>query len=258
MKIKNYKSHQIESCREASGITATILDEVLDLVEEGITTEEIDNYCHSKILKYGATPAPLFYKGFPKATCTSVNHTICHGIPNKNKKLKSGDIVNVDITSIVNGWHGDSSRMYKIGKLSVKSKNLLEATHRCLMDSIEVIKPGGKTSEIGKKIEEIANSYNFSVVRDFCGHGVGKKFHENPSILHYYDKHYDSIKFVSGMIFTIEPMINVGRYQSRVLDDGWTAVTEDKTPSAQYEHTIYINEDKIEILTESPKGVFYN
>jgi methionyl aminopeptidase len=148
--------------------------------------------------------------------------------------------------------------MYKIGKLSVKSKNLLEATHRCLMDSIEVIKPGGKTSEIGKKIEEIANSYNFSVVRDFCGHGVGKKFHENPSILHYYDKHYDSIKFVSGMIFTIEPMINVGRYKSRVLDDGWTAVTEDKTPSAQYEHTIYINEDKIEILTESPKGVFYN
>ena len=258
MKIKFYKSNEITDCREASKISATILDELAEYITEGITTEDIDNYCLERIQKLGGIPAPLFYRGFPKSTCTSLNHVICHGIPSKDRKLLEGDILNVDITTIINGWHGDSSRMYKIGKVSVKANNLCEVTHKCLIESIKEIKVGSPISKIGRKIDEIANYNNFSVVRDFCGHGVGKKFHENPSILHYYDKEYDNVNFVDGMIFTIEPMINAGKYYSKILGDGWTAVTKDKTLSAQYEHTIYINGNNIEILTDSPNGIFYN
>ena len=258
MKIKFYKSNEITDCREASKISATILDELAEYITEGITTEDIDNYCLDRIQKLGGIPAPLFYRGFPKSTCTSLNHVICHGIPSKDRKLLEGDILNVDITTIINGWHGDSSRMYKIGKVSVKANNLCEVTHKCLIESIKEIKVGSPISKIGRKIDEIANYNNFSVVRDFCGHGVGKKFHENPSILHYYDKEYDNVNFVDGMIFTIEPMINAGKYSSKILSDGWTAVTKDKTLSAQYEHTIYINGNNIEILTDSPNGIFYN
>ncbi|MDA1284674.1 MAG: type I methionyl aminopeptidase [Proteobacteria bacterium] len=256
--IKTYKSDEIKACREASKISSIILDEVNEIVQEGNSTDEIDRFCFKRIKELGATPAPLFYRGFPKASCTSLNHVICHGIPNKNKILKKGDILNVDVTSVVNGWHGDTSRMFKVGNISIKASNLMKVTHECLIEAIKVVKHGEKISKIGKKIDEIANLNNFSVVQDFCGHGLGKKFHENPSIVHYYDPYYDSIKFISGMIFTIEPMINIGKYNSKVLPDGWTAVTRDKTLSAQYEHTIYINDDKVEILTESPKGVFYN
>ena len=258
MKIKSYKPNEINDCREASQISATILDELVSFISEGITTGEIDNYCLERIKKLGGAPAPLFYRGFPKSTCTSLNRVICHGIPSNDRKLIEGDILNVDITTIINGWHGDSSRMYKIGKVSVKANNLCEITHQCLIESIKVIKVGGSISKIGKKIDEIANNNYFSVVRDFCGHGVGKNFHESPSILHYFDPEYDNIKFIDGMIFTVEPMINSGKYHSKILTDGWTAVTKDKTLSAQYEHTIYINGDNIEILTNSPKGIFYN
>ncbi len=258
MKIKSYKSTEVNDCREASKISATILDELTDYISEGITTEDIDNYCVERIKKLGGVPAPLFYRGFPKSICTSLNHVICHGIPSKDRKLLEGDILNVDITTIINGWHGDTSRMYKIGKVPVKANNLCEVTHQCLIESLKEIKIGAPISQIGKRIDIIANNNNFSVVRDFCGHGVGRNFHENPSILHYYDQEYDKIYFIDGMIFTVEPMINSGKYHSKILTDGWTAVTKDKTLSAQYEHTIYINGDNIEILTESPKGIFYN
>jgi len=258
VKIKSYKSIEVNDCREASKISATILDELTDYISEGITTEDIDNYCVERIKKLGGVPAPLFYRGFPKSICTSLNHVICHGIPSKDRKLLEGDILNVDITTIINGWHGDTSRMYKIGKVPVKANNLCEVTHQCLIESLKEIKIGAPISQIGKKIDIIANNNNFSVVRDFCGHGVGRNFHENPSILHYYDQEYDKIYFIDGMIFTVEPMINSGKYHSKILTDGWTAVTKDKTLSAQYEHTIYINGDNIEILTESPKGIFYN
>lgn len=256
--IKTYKSSEINACREASKISSMVLDEVKDLIEVGNTTEDIDDFCFKRIKELGATPAPLFYRGFPKVSCTSLNHVICHGIPSKDKLLKKGDILNIDVTSIIDGWHGDTSRMFKVDEISVKAQNLMKITHKCLMEAIGVIKPGEKISQIGRTIDRIAASNNFSVVQDFCGHGVGKKFHENPSIVHYYDPHYDSLEFISGMIFTIEPMINIGKYNSKVLSDGWTAVTRDKTLSAQYEHTIYINDDKVEILTESPKGVFYS
>ena len=256
--IKTYKSSEIDACREASKISSMVLDEVIDLIEVGNTTEDIDDFCYKRIKELGATPAPLFYKGFPKVSCTSLNHVICHGIPSKDKLLKKGDVLNIDVTSIIDGWHGDTSRMFKVDEISVKAQNLMKVTYQCLMEAIGVIKPGEKISQIGKIIDQIADSNNFSVVQDFCGHGVGKKFHENPSIVHYYDPHYDSLEFISGMIFTIEPMINIGKYNSKVLSDGWTAVTRDKTLSAQYEHTIYINDDKVEILTESPKGVFYS
>ena len=256
--IKTYKSSEIDACREASKISSMVLDEVIDLIEVGNTTEDIDDFCYKRIKELGATPAPLFYRGFPKVSCTSLNHVICHGIPSKDKLLKKGDILNIDVTSIIDGWHGDTSRMFKVDEISVKAQNLMKVTHQCLMEAIGVVKPGEKISQIGKTIDRISDSNNFSVVQDFCGHGVGKKFHENPSIVHYYDPYYDSLEFISGMIFTIEPMINIGKYNSKVLSDGWTAVTRDKTLSAQYEHTIYINDDKVEILTESPKGVFYS
>ena len=256
--IKTYKSSEIDACREASKISSMVLDEVINLIEVGNTTEDIDDFCFNRIKELGATPAPLFYRGFPKVSCTSLNHVICHGIPSKDKLLKKGDILNIDVTSIIDGWHGDTSRMFKVDEISVKAQNLMKVTHQCLMEAIGVVKPGEKISQIGKTIDRISDSNNFSVVQDFCGHGVGKKFHENPSIVHYYDPHYDSLEFISGMIFTIEPMINIGKYNSKVLSDGWTAVTRDKTLSAQYEHTIYINDDKVEILTESPKGVFYS
>lgn len=256
--IKTYKSSEIDACREASKISSMVLDEVKDLIEVGNTTEDIDDFCFQRIKELGATPAPLFYRGFPKVSCTSLNHVICHGIPSKDKLLKKGDILNIDVTSIIDGWHGDTSRMFKVAEISVKAQNLMKVTHQCLMEAIGVVKPGEKISQIGRTIDRIAGSHNFSVVQDFCGHGVGKKFHENPSIVHYYDPHYDSLEFISGMIFTIEPMINIGKYNSKVLSDGWTAVTRDKTLSAQYEHTIYINDDKVEILTESSKGVFYS
>ena len=256
--IKTYKSSEIDACREASKISSMVLDEVIDLIEVGNTTEDIDDFCFKRIKELGATPAPLFYRGFPKVSCTSLNRVICHGIPSKDKLLKKGDILNIDVTSIIDGWHGDTSRMFQIDEISVKAQNLMKVTHQCLMEAIGVVKPGEKISKIGKTIDRIAGSNNFSVVQDFCGHGIGRKFHENPSIVHYYDPYYDSLEFISGMIFTIEPMINIGKYNSKVLSDGWTAVTRDKTLSAQYEHTIYINDDKVEILTESPKGVFYS
>ena len=251
----NFKE-AFEKTRIAGSIAAGALNEVAKIVRPGITTEQIDRLCYEYINDNEAYSAPLFYRGFPKSCCTSSNHVVCHGIPS-DKILKEGDIVNVDVTAYKNGWHGDTSRMFEIGAVSVKAKKLIKTTYESMMKAIKVLKEDVQLGDIGSIIQDHVEAQGFSVVQDFCGHGVGKKFHENPSIVHYYDPHYNSTNFVSGMIFTIEPMINIGKYNSKVLSDGWTAVTRDKTLSAQYEHTIYINDDKAEILTESPKGVFY-
>jgi len=211
---------------------------------------EINDYCHYLIVKNKAVPAPLNYKGFPKSVCTSVNHVVCHGIPSEKKILKVGDVVNVDVTVILNGWHGDSSRMYVAGRTNKKNFELLKTTYECLLIGIENAKPGKYLGDIGFKIQEYAEGKKYSVVRDFCGHGIGKEFHTPPSVLHYGNMG-EGPKLLPGMFFTIEPMINLGDWKVKILNDGWTAVTKDKSLSAQFEHTIGITENGNEIFTLS-------
>jgi methionyl aminopeptidase len=212
-----------------------------------------DDLMHSFITRNGAIPAPLNYKGFPKSTCISINNVICHGIPSPDKRLKKGDILNIDVTTIVDGWYGDTSRMYKVGDISIKARRLIDVTYDCLMESIAIVKPGVTLGDIGAKIQSIAEPERFSVVRDFCGHGIGTKFHEPPSVVHYGNPG-EGIELQAGMIFTIEPMINSGKYHAKILNDGWTAVTRDRSLSAQFEHTIGVTNDGYEIFTLSPNG----
>ena len=209
--------------------------------------------CFEFINDNEAYSAPLFYRGFPKSCCTSPNHTICHGIP-KDKILKEGDIVNVDVTALKNGWHGDTSRMYFVGEVSAKAKKLVKTTYEAMIKSIKILKNGIQVGDIGSVIQKHVESQGFSVVRDFCGHGTGKNFHQPPNILHYGEpKTGDELK--TGMIFTVEPMINEGGYETKILNDGWTAVTKDKKLSAQFEHTIGITDKGYEIFTSSKKGL---
>ena len=254
--MNNY-SEKFEKMRKAGSLASSTLDMITDYIKPGLSTNKIDELCYEFIKDNGGHSAPLYYRGFNKSICTSLNHVVCHGIPSE-RVLEDGDILNIDVTAILHNHYGDTSRMFTVGKPSVKSMNLINVTYESLMKSIKILKPGKKLGDIGHEIQTHVEKSGFSVVRDFCGHGVGLKFHENPSILHYYDSEYDNIKFIDGMIFTIEPMINAGKYQSKILSDGWTAVTKDKTLSAQYEHTIYINGDNVEILTESPNKAFYN
>ena len=204
----------------------------------------------------GAIPAPLNYKGFPKSICTSVNHVVCHGIPG-NKILNNGDIINIDITVILNGWHGDTSRMFIIGKESIKSKKLVEVTYQSMWEGIKKVKPGNTLGDIGHAIQKYAESYGYSVVKDFCGHGIGQVFHCAPNILHYGELG-KGMKLKEGMFFTIEPMINIGKADIKILDDGWTAVTKDKKLSAQYEHTIGVTKNGYEVFTISEEELKYN
>lgn len=251
-----HKESDFEGMRKAGRLAAEILDKIAEYVKPGVTTESLDKLCHDMVIEAGATPACLGYKGYPKTICTSVNHVICHGIPS-SKVLKEGDIVNIDITVIVDGWHGDTSRIYFVGKnIQTLAKRLVAATHECLMLGIEAVKPGAKLSDIGKAIQAHADKYGFSVVRDYCGHGIGKSFHAEPSVLHYYDPKYD-MPLMPGMFFTIEPMINAGGYAGKVLNDGWTVVTRDRSLSAQFEHTVGVTQNGIEIFTLSPSGIFY-
>ena len=238
--------------RKAGQLAAEVLDMITEHVHEGITTEQLDRICHDYITAHGATPAPLNYKGFPKATCISLNHVICHGIPGP-KKLVRGDILNIDITVILDGWYGDTSRMFWVGQPSVKARNLTIVTYDCLMKAIDICKPGATLGDIGHAIQSYAESHRFSVVRDFTGHGLGRVFHTSPTVLHY-GKAGQGQTLEAGMIFTIEPMINAGKYDMKILADGWTAVTRDKSLSAQFEHSIGITEDGAEIFTSSPKG----
>ncbi len=239
--------------RVAGKLGAETLDMITEHIIPGVTTEELNTKCHDFITKAGAIPAPLNYKGFPKSICTSINNVVCHGIPGE-KKLIEGDIINIDVTVIVDGWHGDTSRMFLVGdKISVKARKLIDVTYDAMMKSIEAVRPGLELREIGRIIQDIAEKNRFGVVRDFCGHGLGKVFHSAPSVLHY-DDPYSTTILEPGMFFTIEPMLNGGKWQTKMMNDGWTAVTKDKSLSAQFEHSLAVTDDGFEIFTMSPKG----
>ena len=244
----NFKE-AFEKTKKAGSIAAGALDEVNKIIRPGISTDQIDKICYEYINDHKAHSAPLFYRGFPKSCCTSVNHVVCHGIPS-DKILKEGDIINVDVTAIKEGWHGDTSRMFKIGKVSIKAEKLINATYDSMMKAINIVQDGIHLGDIGSTIQTHVESQGFSVVQDFCGHGIGQKFHKEPNVLHYGEKGTGE-KLKTGMIFTIEPMINFGKYETKTLNDGWTAVTKDKSLSAQFEHTIGVTNDSYEILTLS-------
>jgi len=245
-------NESFEQIRIAGVLAAKTLDEITSHVKPGITTDKLDKICYEFIRDNGGYSAPLFYKGFPKSCCTSVNHVVCHGIPS-NKYLNDGDIINIDVTAIVNGWHGDTSRMFYVGNVSVKGKNLIEATYDSMMKAISIIKSGIHLGDIGETIQTCVEKNGFSVVKDFCGHGIGRIFHQPPNILHYGRKG-EGIKLETGMIFTVEPMINEGEYNTKLLKDGWTAVTRDKSLSAQFEHTVGVTNEGFEIFTKSKKN----
>ena len=249
--MKNNYKESFEKIRVAGSLAAQTLDEVTPYVKPGVTTEKLDKICYEYIRDNGGYSAPLFYRGFPKSCCTSVNHVVCHGIP-ADKYLDEGNIINIDVTAIVNNWHGDTSRMFFIGDVSVKSKNLISTTYDSMMKAISIIKDGIHLGDIGETIQTYVEKKGFSVVRDFCGHGIGTTFHEPPNILHY-GKRGEGIKLKEGMIFTVEPMINEGIYKTKLLKDGWTAVTKDKSLSAQFEHTVGVTSDGFEIFTKSKK-----
>ena len=247
----NYKD-SFEQIKIAGVLAAETLDEIASHVKPGVTTDKLDKICYEFISDNGGYSAPLFYRGFPKSCCTSVNHVVCHGVPT-DKYLKEGDIVNIDVTPVVNGWHGDSSRMFFVDDVSVKSKKLVSITYDSMMKGISVIKNEIHLGDIGEAIQTYVEKRGFSVVKDYCGHGIGKLFHEPPNILHY-GKKGEGIKLKTGMVFTIEPMINVGTYNTKLLKDGWTAVTKDKSLSAQFEHTVGVTENGFEIFTKSKKN----
>lgn len=238
-----------DAMRHAGQLTAATLNEVERIVQPGVTTEELDAFCHDFIVQHGATPAPLHYRGFPKSICTSVNHVVCHGIPGP-KKLKSGDIVNIDVTVILDGWHGDASRMYFVGEPSIQARRLVEITRLAMFLGIETVAPGRHLGDIGHVIQRHAEENGVSVVREYCGHGIGRVFHEDPQVLHY-GSPGTGVELVPGMIFTIEPMLNAGKRSVKTLPDGWTVVTRDHSLSAQWEHTILVTEEGHEILTWS-------
>ena len=242
-----------EGMRRAGHLAAETLDFITPAVEPGVTTEYLDRLCHDYIVEREAVPAPLNYRGFPKSICTSVNHVVCHGIPSDRKILAEGDVINIDVTVILDGWHGDTSRMFYVGKPKVKAQRLVEVTYEAMMRGIETVRPGATLGDVGHAIQSFAESHRFGVVRDFCGHGLGRVFHDAPSVLHY-GRPGTGVVLREGMFFTVEPMINAGRPDVKILDDGWTAVTRDKSLSAQFEHSIGVTADGYEIFTRSPKG----
>lgn len=254
--ITIHDAKDFEGMRAAGRLAAEVLDYIYDYVKPGVKTEELDRLCHEYIIKHKAVPAPLNYKGFPKSICTSVNHVVCHGIPSE-KALNEGDIVNIDVTVILDGYYGDTSRMYTVGKkVPIKAMRLCKATFESLNKAIEVVAPGVKLNEIGRVIERHVGGYGYSVVRDFCGHGIGKTFHAEPNVPHFYEAD-NSVVLEEGMLFTIEPMINAGKFETKVLADDWTAVTRDRSLSAQFEHTIGVTKDGAEVFTYSPKGMHF-
>jgi methionyl aminopeptidase len=251
--IRLYGADAFEGMRKACQLTARCLDELADIVKPGVTTNEIDRFVFEFGEKNNALPATLNYRGYRKSSCTSINHVVCHGIPD-DKPLREGEIVNIDVTYILDGWHGDSSRMYPVGEVKRAAERLLEVTYECLMRGVRAVRPGARTGAIGHAIQTYAEAERCSVVRDFCGHGVGRLFHDAPNILHYGQVN-EGPELKEGMIFTIEPMINLGRPHVKVLSDGWTAVTRDRSLSAQYEHTVGVTADGCEIFTLSPGGL---
>jgi methionyl aminopeptidase len=253
--IRIYQEVDYDGMHKAGAITAQILDEVAEHVFVGQTTGAIDDFIRNRVTELGTVSATIGYKGYQHASCISVNHVVCHGIPG-DKKLKDGDILNIDVTVILDGWFGDSSRMYVAGKLSRKAERLIQVTHDSLMKGIEAVKPGNTFGDIGHAIQSYVESQRMSVVRDFCGHGLGRVFHAPPNVLHY-GREGSGAVLEEGMFFTIEPMVNLGRPETKVLADDWTAVTRDKSLSAQFEHSVGVTADGVDIFTLSPTGKFH-
>jgi methionyl aminopeptidase len=251
--IKLHGPESFEGMRRAGRLAAEILDALAPMVQPGVSTEDIDNVVRQMTLDGGAVPATLGYRGYAHSSCVSINHVVCHGIPS-DKTLKDGDIVNIDVTPLLDGWHGDSSRMYLVGDVSLKARRLVDVTHECLMLGIEQAKPGNRLGDIGAAIQRHAEGHRYGVVREFCGHGLGRLFHDAPEVIHA-ARAGTGPELRPGMFFTIEPMINLGKPPVKLLDDGWTAVTRDRSLSAQFEHSIGITEDGCEIFTLSPKGL---
>ncbi|MCA1748414.1 MAG: type I methionyl aminopeptidase [Sphingomonadales bacterium] len=251
--IKLHDAAGFEGMRKAGRLAAEVLDALVPHVVPGVTTQEIDDIVFAAMRAGGGIPATMNYRGYTKSCCTSINHVVCHGIPG-DKALKEGDIVNIDVTPIVDGWHGDTSRMFTVGKVPIKAQRLIDVTHECLMRGIEQVKPGNRLGDVSHAIQSHAEANRYSVVRDFCGHGLGRLFHDAPEVIHAGEPGTGP-EFRPGMFFTIEPMINLGRPGVKVLDDGWTAVTRDRKLSAQFEHSVGVTEDGVEIFTASPKGL---
>ena len=252
-RIRLYGPEGFAAMRKAGQLAAAALDMLVPYVKPGVTTERLDELVFEFAMDHGAIPASLNYRGFPKSICTSVNHVVCHGIPGP-KPLREGDIVNIDVTLIVDGWYGDTSRMFPVGEISRRAQRLIDVTYEALMRGIAAVKPGNTTGHIGAAIQSYAESERCSVVRDFCGHGVGQVFHDRPNILHYGNPGEGPV-LKPGMIFTIEPMINLGKPHVKILSDGWTAVTRDRELSAQFEHSVGVTETGCEIFTLSPAGL---
>ena len=250
--IKIHGPEGFAGLRKAGQLVADCLDLLAAEVKPGVSTDRLDRFVFEYAMDHGAWPATLMYRGYTKSTCTSINHVVCHGIPNE-KPLKDGDIVNIDVTLILDGWHGDSSRMYPVGVVPRRAERLIEVTHEAMMRGIAVIRPGATTGDIGAAIQSYVEAQHMSVVRDFCGHGVGRLFHDEPNIIHV-GRPGEGITLRPGMIFTVEPMINLGRPHVKVLSDGWTAVTRDRSLSAQFEHAVGVTKDGVEIFTLSPRG----
>jgi methionyl aminopeptidase len=251
--IKRHTPEDFEGMRKAGQLSARALDMLVEYVKPGVSTQTLDDLVREFYFDHGAAPATIFYRGYTKSSCTSINHVVCHGIPS-NKPLRDGDIVNIDVTCMLDGWHGDTSRMFGVGEVKRKAARLVEVTYEAMMRGIEQVKPGNHFGDIGAAIQEYAESQRYSVVRDFCGHGLGRLFHDAPNVLHFGE--YGSGPVIEeGMFFTIEPMLNIGKPGVKVLNDGWTAVTRDKSLSAQFEHSIGVTKDGAELFTKSPAGL---
>jgi len=252
-RITLHAPEDFEGARRAGHLAAECLDMIGPHVRAGVTTGELDQLCHDFMAERGATPATLGYRGYTKSSCISINHVVCHGIPGE-RVLAEGDILNIDVTALLDGWHGDTSRMYTVGEVSTKARLLIEVTHEAMMRGIAAARPGKHFGDIGHAIQSYAEKHRFSIVRDFCGHGIGRNFHEPPNVLHF-GKPGEGPRLAPGMFFTIEPMVNAGRPEVKILDDGWTAVTRDRSLSAQFEHMVGITETGCEVLTFSPAGL---
>jgi methionyl aminopeptidase len=253
-KIKLYGPEGFEGMRRAGKLAAECLDMLTPHVVPGVVTDDLDRMAREFILDHGALPACLFYRGYSKTLCISPNHVVCHGIPGP-RTLRDGEIANIDVTAIVDGWHGDTSRMYPVGEVAPRARRLIDVTYDAFERGLAQVKPGARLGDIGHAIQTYVEAQRCSVVRDFCGHGVGQVFHDNPNILHFGRKG-EGVELRAGMFFTIEPMVNLGKYQVKLLSDGWTAVTRDKSLSAQCEHSIGVTETGYEVFTASPKGLF--
>jgi methionyl aminopeptidase len=251
--IKIHDEQGFVGMRKAGQLAAECLDFITPYLKPGVSTDELNTLCHDWTLERGAVPAPLNYRGFPKSICTSINHVVCHGIPG-DKVLIDGDIINIDVTVILDGWYGDTSRMFYVGKPSLKAQKLVEVTFECLWRGIEMVRPGATLGDIGHAIQSYAEKKRYSVVRDFCGHGLGRVFHDAPNVMHF-GRPGEGEVLRQGMFFTIEPMINAGKLDVKILADGWTAVTKDRSLSAQFEHSLGVTADGYEIFTLSPTGL---